>query len=102
FPDHNRRPTDPSQTPMIFAVALNIGQKLRSPVFRICLGVRAIDATAVLMPKTSVNEDRNSVPRQNKIRFPRQIAVMQAITISELAKDAAHGKFWDRVTRSDA
>jgi len=83
LPNYNWCPTDLAQATAIFSIALNVSCKLRPPVFGVCLWLRTVDATTVLMPKTSVNEDRYPVFRQDNVRFTGQITTMQPIFVSE-------------------
>src|SRR6202022_4579062 len=94
LPNYNWCPTDLAQATAIFSIALNVSCKLRPPVFGVCLWLRTVDATTVLMPKTSVNEDRYPVFRQDNVRFTGQITTMQPIFVSESGYRAAHGPLW--------
>jgi hypothetical protein len=62
---------------------LQIRQQLRPPVIPVRLWLRTIDATSVLMPKTSMNENSYAVSWQDDIWFTGQIAPMQAISVTK-------------------
>jgi hypothetical protein len=75
------------------AVASKIRQQLRPPIFCVCLWIRAVNAASVLMPKTSMNENRDPVFGQNDVWFTGQIFSMQPISISELVQTSSHSEF---------
>ena len=61
-----------------------------------------INAPSMLMPEAAMNKNRFVAGRENHIRIARQIAPMQAVTVSETVNQAANRYLGLRVFTSNA
>lgn len=91
-PDDEDPPAHSLQAVLIGLVSLDIPIKLLVPKFDIRRGPSAARAV-VAVPKTSMDERHDSIFRQNDIRLPWQIFLMERITKPCTMKFAANTLF---------
>ena len=100
FPDRPDIPAESFQIGGSGAVALDIATNLCAPEFNVRFGCCSLPAV-MPMPKTPMNENYESVPREDDIGPAWQIRTMQAESKPIAVKCAPHGHLWLGVLRLD-
>jgi hypothetical protein len=83
FPDHENLPTKTSQPPQIAFVARNVAMKLICPVAPMAGWDTIAAATAMLVPKATVDKDDLTCAGEHQVRISRKVAAMQSETMTE-------------------
>jgi hypothetical protein len=94
FPNGKHFPAELTQRSSISFVSFAITRELFSPEKRIGFWLIGVSASPMLMPKASVHEDHLSKPGKDDIGSPRQVASMQAKSISKRVSHASNENFW--------
>jgi hypothetical protein len=81
FPDIDDFPSKRPQFPNVAGVARPVNVNFRLPEFTVGFG-DVTDGTQVSMPKASVDEDRDALPRENDVGVPRKIFPVKPVTVS--------------------
>jgi hypothetical protein len=101
FPDHYDAPTELAKSPNSDPVASNVPIELGLPKGKIALRGIGVLAAGVPVPEAAVNKDHGTVARQDDVRPAREIATVQAKSISQPVQRRANDQLRLRVPAPD-
>ena len=101
-PDDQDFPSEGPQPRCIRRVPRDVAGELWSPVSRVGFWRAGIETFCfwVHVPEAAVHEDHLAARPEHEVRFSRQVAAVQAITIAEGVDEAANGKFGGSIFRT--
>lgn len=84
------------------AISLHVGNQLGPPEVWPCRWQLRVSAILVHMPKTAMDKDGHHPPRHNDVGRPRQVAPMQAESISRSEQQPPYQLFGSGILALDA
>lgn len=94
LPNHERTPAKFAERPLVDFVARGVAVEFLQPEGAVLCRRRAIPATTMPMPETSVNEDDGSVLRQHDVGLARQFLSVKAKSKAQPMEQRANTLFW--------
>jgi hypothetical protein len=102
FPDHEHMPAEKLEAVGGSAITGRDSLELWYPVRRISLWGPRKATSRVLMPKASVDEDREAQPWEDDVGGPRQLTPVQSESKARFVKNSTSCYLGARVLRTDA
>ena len=102
FPEDGRVPARLAEGGCVAFIAGGIGGEFGLPEVVVPGGGGSERAVAVAVPEAAVDEDGKAARAEADVRFPGEVAAVEAVAEAHGCEGAAHGEFWCGVRAADA
>ena len=102
FPDSQDLPSQRSQFLQVLSIPLPVAFQFRNPVGEIRPRDVCNCAAIVVVPIATVYQDDSPASRENQVRTPRQLVVVEPVAEAHSMYEPPHHHLWSRVLGSDS